>query len=133
MTCIDDGLYTKEWRCLYHYHLNDDGDMADVDGGGGVGIASTDLSEPRSGGGGGGGGHLDEETMKRMIPFDAATHKLLLEELRHLYTAITRARVRVWVYDEVGGSSHCLLILRRSAVGGQTGICICLVNRRSLI
>jgi len=26
--------------------------------------------------GGGGGGHLDEETMKRMIPFDAATHKV---------------------------------------------------------
>ena len=54
LTCNDDGLYTKEWRCLYHYHLNDDGDTADVDGGSRYepGIASTDLSEPRSGGGG---------------------------------------------------------------------------------
>ncbi|KAK3248344.1 hypothetical protein CYMTET_42187 [Cymbomonas tetramitiformis] len=36
----------------------------------------------------------------RPLEFDPRQHKVLLEELRHLYTAITRARVRVWLYDE---------------------------------
>jgi len=41
-----------------------------------------------------------EAELKRLIKFDSATHKILLEELRYFYTAVTRARVRVFVYDE---------------------------------
>lgn len=34
------------------------------------------------------------------LQFDAKLHRILLDELRHLYTAVTRARVNVWIYDE---------------------------------
>ena len=36
----------------------------------------------------------------RRLEFNPERHKLLLDELRALYTAITRARVNLWVYDE---------------------------------
>ena len=34
------------------------------------------------------------------LAFDSTKHKILNSELKHLYTAITRARVNVWIYDE---------------------------------
>jgi len=37
---------------------------------------------------------------KREQAFDATEHSILLAELKHLYTAITRARCRVIVYDD---------------------------------
>ena len=33
-----------------------------------------------------------EESALRMLPFDEHQHVLLCEELKHLYTAITRAK-----------------------------------------
>ena len=35
----------------------------------------------------------------RLVGFDRAKHGILEEELKQLYTAVTRARVRVAVYD----------------------------------
>ena len=32
--------------------------------------------------------------------FDPERHKLLNSELKYLYTALTRARVTVWLFDE---------------------------------
>ena len=39
-------------------------------------------------------------TRPRAIEFDAQKHKLLASELKQLYTAVTRARDRVWIFDE---------------------------------
>ena len=36
----------------------------------------------------------------RPLDFDYSKHKLLNSELKKLYTAITRARVNVWIFDE---------------------------------
>ncbi|BFZ21228.1 hypothetical protein BsWGS_24267 [Bradybaena similaris] len=36
----------------------------------------------------------------RPLQFDATQHKILNSELKHLYTALTRARVNVWIFDE---------------------------------
>ena len=38
--------------------------------------------------------------MLRTLEFDEQAHQILCSELKHLYTAITRARVRVIIYDE---------------------------------
>lgn len=35
----------------------------------------------------------------RPLQFDDAVHRTLCAELKHLYTAITRARVNVWIYE----------------------------------
>ena len=45
---------------------------------------------------------LEEELQchSRGIKFDGDKHKLLNSELKKLYTAITRARVNIWIYDE---------------------------------
>lgn len=36
----------------------------------------------------------------RPLAFDPKQHKVLNSELKHLYTAVTRARVNVWIFDE---------------------------------
>ena len=36
----------------------------------------------------------------RPLQFDPEKHKVLNSELKYLYTAITRARVNVWFFDE---------------------------------
>lgn len=36
----------------------------------------------------------------RPLEFDCSKHKILNSELKQLYTALTRARVNVWIYDE---------------------------------
>lgn len=36
----------------------------------------------------------------RPLEFDPSKHKVLNSELKHLYTAITRARVNLWFFDE---------------------------------
>ena len=38
--------------------------------------------------------------MLRTLNFDPHVHQILCEELKHLYTAITRARVKVVIYDQ---------------------------------
>jgi ATP-dependent exoDNAse (exonuclease V) beta subunit len=92
----------KEWRCLYDFHEKFGGELGTNGNDTGLAATSTEEGADATAGSSGGGSAntLDPDTKKRLIEFDAGQHKLLLEELRHLYTAITRARVRVWVYDE---------------------------------
>ncbi|KAL3888661.1 hypothetical protein ACJMK2_001026 [Sinanodonta woodiana] len=45
------------------------------------------------------GAVLRQEGRPRPLPFDANQHKVLNSELKHLYTALTRARVNVWIFD----------------------------------
>ncbi|KAH9510298.1 hypothetical protein Btru_042705 [Bulinus truncatus] len=48
---------------------------------------------------------IDEDVLlkdkrPRALEFDSRQHKLLDTELKQLYTAVTRARVNVWIFDE---------------------------------
>ena len=43
---------------------------------------------------------IDLEFKCRPLQFDPNKHKILNSELKQLYTALTRARVNVWIYDE---------------------------------
>ena len=43
---------------------------------------------------------LDLPNRPRPLAFDPDQHKILNSELKQLYTAITRARVNVWIFDE---------------------------------
>ena len=45
---------------------------------------------------------LNEANRPRPLPFNSEQHKVLNSELKYLYTALTRARVNVWIYDEDG-------------------------------
>lgn len=42
----------------------------------------------------------DVDYSSRPLDFDYNKHKLLNSELKKLYTAVTRARVNVWIFDE---------------------------------
>ncbi|KAK3101278.1 hypothetical protein FSP39_002361 [Pinctada imbricata] len=42
---------------------------------------------------------LQQSGRPRALTFDPNQHKVLNSELKHLYTAVTRARVNVWVFD----------------------------------
>ena len=42
----------------------------------------------------------DLETKTRPLEFDADRHNILISEFKFLYTALTRARVNVWLFDE---------------------------------
>ncbi|XP_062605690.1 TPR and ankyrin repeat-containing protein 1-like [Saccostrea cucullata] len=43
---------------------------------------------------------FEEEGRPRPLSFNPNKHKVLNSELKHLYTAVTRARVHVWIFDE---------------------------------
>ncbi|KAK0066179.1 TPR and ankyrin repeat-containing protein 1, partial [Biomphalaria pfeifferi] len=43
---------------------------------------------------------LEKGCRLRPLSFDSRQHKLLDTELKQLYTAVTRARVNVWIFDE---------------------------------
>ncbi|CAG2215687.1 unnamed protein product [Mytilus edulis] len=43
---------------------------------------------------------LQQKDRPRALTFDPNQHKVLNSELKHLYTAVTRARVNVWIFDE---------------------------------
>ncbi|XP_061422296.1 TPR and ankyrin repeat-containing protein 1 isoform X4 [Lethenteron reissneri] len=49
---------------------------------------------------------LQEVLLEEVLPcsrplnFDSIAHKVLISELKHLYTAVTRARVNLWVFDD---------------------------------
>jgi len=43
---------------------------------------------------------LQHKDRPRSLTFDPNQHKVLNSELKHLYTAVTRARVNVWIFDE---------------------------------
>lgn len=43
---------------------------------------------------------MQQKGRPRALSFDEKKHKVLNSELKHLYTAVTRARVNVWIFDE---------------------------------
>ena len=43
---------------------------------------------------------IDMECKARPLEFNPDLHKILISEFKYLYTAITRARVNVWFFDE---------------------------------
>ncbi|XP_046565526.1 TPR and ankyrin repeat-containing protein 1-like [Haliotis rubra] len=43
---------------------------------------------------------LTQPNRPRALAFEANEHKILNSELKYLYTALTRARVNVWIFDE---------------------------------
>jgi hypothetical protein len=43
---------------------------------------------------------FEKQGRPRPLKFEPNRHKVLNTELKHLYTAVTRARVRVWIFDE---------------------------------
>ena len=45
-------------------------------------------------------GVVDSDDRPRPLTFDPDQHKVLNSELKYLYTALTRARVNVWIFDE---------------------------------
>ncbi|XP_021357004.1 TPR and ankyrin repeat-containing protein 1-like [Mizuhopecten yessoensis] len=45
-------------------------------------------------------GKLHRKDRPRALKFDPKLHKVLNSELKLLYTAVTRARVKVWIFDE---------------------------------
>ncbi|XP_046565525.1 TPR and ankyrin repeat-containing protein 1-like isoform X2 [Haliotis rubra] len=45
-------------------------------------------------------GMLTQPNRPRALVFEANEHKILNSELKYLYTALTRARVNVWIFDE---------------------------------
>lgn len=42
----------------------------------------------------------DKPTKRSHPTFDVNKHNLLCSELKHLYVAVTRARQRLWIYEE---------------------------------
>ena len=64
-----------------------------------------------------------DEHKPRPLNFDIQRHKILLDELRHLYTAITRARVNVWMWEENPAKRAPMFdfLIRRQLVGVVLG------------
>lgn len=72
----------KEWRVVTTYMKEvSDGKVSSTSG-------LVELAEE------------DLETTSRPLEFDPDKHKVLNSEFKFLYTAITRARVNVWFFDE---------------------------------
>lgn len=55
----------------------------------------------------------DDATTKEVKALNAETHKILESELKLLYTAITRARVNVWIYDESKEREHMFKLFQK--------------------
>ena len=72
----------KEWRVVGTYRKNQDEDT-NV---GATGIAEIQVE------------NLDCKA--RPLEFNPDQHKILVSEFKYLYTALTRARVNVWLFDE---------------------------------
>ena len=72
----------KEWRVVATYSENQDDDT-NV---GAAGIAEIQVD------------NLD--CRARPLEFNPNRHKILISEFKYLYTALTRARVNVWLFDE---------------------------------
>lgn len=45
-------------------------------------------------------GDISTNLYPRPLEFDPRKHKILNTELQRLYTAVTRARTNVWIFDE---------------------------------
>ena len=44
-------------------------------------------------------GGIDSDCQSHSLKFDECKHKSLNSELKHLYTAVTRAKCNLWIYD----------------------------------
>ncbi|GFR81204.1 TPR and ankyrin repeat-containing protein 1-like, partial [Elysia marginata] len=84
-----DSPASKEWRVVTEYL---DELAAQTSGPGDKTLVEIDS------------GILKMPDRPRPLAFDSDQHKLLSSELKHLYTAITRARVNVWIFDKDPGS-----------------------------
>ena len=74
----------KEWRVVGTYRENHakDGD---------TNVSATGIAEIQ----------VDKSDCKaRPLEFNPDQHKILVSEFKYLYTALTRARVNVWLFDE---------------------------------
>ncbi|KAJ1459487.1 hypothetical protein M885DRAFT_60269 [Pelagophyceae sp. CCMP2097] len=95
----------KEWRVLYNHCDGDcdaDADAAGLTGVAGLsGVSFADMAQ--------------EAPFKsnRCLDFDPDAHKLLESELKFLYTAVTRARVNVWIYDDSAKREPAFEFFRR--------------------
>jgi hypothetical protein len=84
---LSDSRCQKEWRLVLSYLVERDASERDrLD----AAAASAD--------------NKDVAGVLRTLDFNEHTHAALCLELKHLYTAITRARVRVVIYDEDAAS-----------------------------
>ncbi|XP_072047467.1 TPR and ankyrin repeat-containing protein 1-like [Amphiura filiformis] len=87
-----DSLADKEWRVVTEYldelieeqkqhRLSSDKEAA-------TGLHTIDIN------------NMEAANRPRPLKFDPDQHKVLNSELKYLYTAITRARVNMWLFDE---------------------------------
>ncbi|XP_075916736.1 TPR and ankyrin repeat-containing protein 1-like [Petromyzon marinus] len=84
---FSDSEATKEWRVVNSYEAPARSDDA------GTVPSPRPLEETL----------LEEEVLlpgSRPLNFDPIAHKVLVGELKRLYTAVTRARVNLWVFDD---------------------------------
>jgi hypothetical protein len=72
----------KEWRVVGKYEEKQDEE---------TNVSATGIAEI----------HVDNLKCKaRPLEFNPDRHKILISEFKYLYTALTRARVNVWLFDE---------------------------------
>ena len=72
----------KEWRVVGTYEEKQDED---------TNVSATGIAEIQ----------VDNlECKARPLEFNPDQHKILISEFKYLYTALTRARVNVWLFDE---------------------------------
>jgi len=79
-----DSLAQKEWRVVSQY-LRDMGNQPTEEG------TQHPLLDA---------GRIKKSVKPRPLEFDESKHMILLSELKYLYTALTRARINIWIYDE---------------------------------
>ncbi|KAK3241414.1 hypothetical protein CYMTET_48820 [Cymbomonas tetramitiformis] len=88
---FSDSPAQEEWRCITQYvqqqqqQVEESGDTPEVP-------ANLAMQLQVAG--------LTEKSKPRPLEFSEERHKVLLDELRQFYTAVTRARVNVWLYEE---------------------------------
>ncbi|NXG23123.1 TRNK1 protein, partial [Grallaria varia] len=75
-----DSEASKEWKIISSYSPD-----SDVQGGSNL-LIEVPLE--------------DATDMQKRVPFNVEMYKMLNGELKQLYTAITRARVNLWIFDE---------------------------------
>ncbi|MEW5318036.1 MAG: hypothetical protein WDW38_009289 [Sanguina aurantia] len=85
---FSDSEATQEWRVLNSY-LEEMGREAPLSAAQAAAVASARSITAGAG----------DQSMLRELAFDAEKHLLLAEELKHLYTAITRAKNNVVIFD----------------------------------
>eukprot|EP00887_Chlorella_sp_A99_P006107 scaffold22.g6107.t1 len=91
---FSESVCKEEWRVLLQYLE----ELEELEAASGAGVLPTKRHLLDPGAAAKGIGELGKGPL-RPLPFDPAAHKLLCEELKHLYTAITRAKNSVIIFD----------------------------------